>query len=304
MHLRYPSSFHAALKDLKDSVHLTTYYVCPYLDGGLGNLMFEYASAYGIADTKGMALALNEDLELYQYFELSIPHTVEEQEICKGATPRGEYHPCGYDKQVFDFDKSRNTQLTGYMQSWKYFQHVENDLRRQFNFRESVKSSAKTVIHKVVSPWVAKDVHFEDLTLIGVHIRRGDIMEKQKVDYGYVTASEDYIERAMNYYRDKYKNTIFLCFSNPNANDTKWVQENVNGSDVIVMTPRAREIDMCILSMCNHTIMTVGSFGWWASWLNTGETVYSLLAAAQNSSLEEDFGDTFGNYFYPGWIGL
>jgi hypothetical protein len=36
------------------------HYLCPYFRGGLGNLMFMYASLYGIAKTNEMILVLNE----------------------------------------------------------------------------------------------------------------------------------------------------------------------------------------------------------------------------------------------------
>jgi galactoside 2-L-fucosyltransferase 1/2 len=35
------------------------------------------------------------------------------------------------------------------------------------------------------------------------------------------------------------------------------------------------------LSMCNHTIITVGSFGWWSAWLANGTTVYFKDVAKQ-----------------------
>jgi len=60
--------------------------------------------------------------------------------------------------------------------------------------------------------------------------------------------------------------------------------------------------DMAILTMCQHTIITVGTFGWWAAWLTNGTTVYykdwphrgSLLAAANSHA----------DYFPPHWIPL
>lgn len=32
--------------------------------------------------------------------------------------------------------------------------------------------------------------------------------------------------------------------------------------------------DLAILSLCNHTVVSAGTFGWWAAWLANGTTVY------------------------------
>jgi galactoside 2-L-fucosyltransferase 1/2 len=53
----------------------------------------------------------------------------------------------------------------------------------------------------------------------------------------------------------------------------KWREENIKGDDVLNVFANPRDIDMCALSMCNHTIITVGSFGWWSAWLANGTTV-------------------------------
>ena len=34
------------------------------------------------------------------------------------------------------------------------------------------------------------------------------------------------------------------------------------------------ERDMALLSLCEHTVVSVGSFGWWSAWLANGVTVY------------------------------
>jgi hypothetical protein len=47
-----------------------------------------------------------------------------------------------------------------------------------------------------------------------------------------------------------------------------------NGSDTIILEGNSAPVDMATLSLTNHTIMTVGSFGWLIGWLTGGITVY------------------------------
>ena len=61
---------------------------------------------------------------------------------------------------------------------------------------------------------------------------------------------------------------------------------------------------MCALSMCNHTIITVGSFGWWSAWLANGTTVYFKDVAKQNSPLRKAFSKDMSDFFFPSWVGL
>ncbi|VDH94561.1 Hypothetical predicted protein, partial [Mytilus galloprovincialis] len=53
---------------------------------------------------------------------------------------------------------------------------------------------------------------------------------------------------------------------------------------------------------CNHTTITVGSFGWWSGWLAGGEVTYFKWPATPGSGLETTMNYT--DYFYTGWIGL
>ena len=107
------------------------------------------------------------------------------------------------------------------------------------------------------------------MTWIGIHIRRGDFLTFFKID-----TSLAYLDWAMNYYRRKYVNCRFLVASD----DKKYVQANLgNQSDVFVipMTFSARD-DLAALALCEHTIVTAGTFGWWAAWLAGGDVLHDL----------------------------
>lgn len=282
-------------------------YLCPFFRGGLGNLMFMYSSIYGMAKEKGMGMGVYINMELYRLFNIT-EQPITDKSICDKAIEIYEYRPCAYNVETTGFTSSKNIRHKSYLQSWQYFATVEEDIRAQFVFKDYIAMKARDVLRQAVSSYYPKSASWQNeakhLTIIGVHIRRGDYLKKDKIQYGYQVASSGYVAKAMQYFRDKYNETLFLIFTNPNPTDIKWCKESINGSDVIHMTANAREIDMSAISQCNHTVMTVGSFGWWASWLNKGETVYYKDVARPKSSLKGDFSDDMMDYFYPGWIGM
>ncbi|VDI25317.1 Hypothetical predicted protein [Mytilus galloprovincialis] len=63
-----------------------------------------------------------------------------------------------------------------------------------------------------------------------------------------------------------------------------------------------REFDMATVVACDHTIMTIGTFGWWIGYLTGGKVVYVKDAAKKGSRFERIL--NFEDHFYPQWVGL
>ena len=62
-------------------------------------------------------------------------------------------------------------------------------------------------------------------------------------------------------------------------------------------------VDISILSLCNHTIITSGSFGWSGAWLANGTVVYLRDFPKPGSELYKNFFINNG-YYLPNWIGM
>jgi len=74
-------------------------------------------------------------------------------------------------------------------------------------------------------------------------------------------------------------------------------------SAVVVFSERhGAEEDLAILGACNHTIMTVGTYGWWAGYLTSGITIYYRNFPSRYSELWQWFSRE--DHFPPHWIGL
>ena len=288
-----------------DDTEAQPHYLCPYFRGGLGNLMFMYASLYGIAKTNEMILVLNEKDHINSVFPKLNVVKMKNTTFCEKAELVGEVRPCAYDLETINFNTKTDIRQKAYLQSWKYFQNVKQEIREQYVFPATVQDKAQRVINNYTSIYKAKRGEVQNLQIIGVHIRRGDYLLPEKIKYGYHIVTKKYINNAFQYFRTRYNNTcLFLVFTGTGKKDIKWREENIKGDDVLHVVANPRDIDMCALSMCNHTIITVGSFGWWSAWLANGTTVYFKDVARQNSFLRKDFSKDMSDFFLPSWIGL
>ena len=192
-----------------------------------------------------------------------------------------------YDNRTEVLDGS--TYLIGFFQSWKYFRHHEDEIRKQFTFHDDILTEAKEVLTSILP----SDYEYH-ATLIGVHVRRGD-MEYLK-DIGYSLADRRYLLRAMRFMRKRLGKVIFVVASD----DPYWCETELKMDDVVFSTASRSEVDLALLSLCRHTIITVGSFGWWAAWLAGGETIYYKNWPLPNTELYKKV--SHEDYFPPKWI--
>jgi len=276
---------------------------------GLGNLMFNLAAVIYVAELTGRQPGLVvfvPKLILDTVFDLGIKRFVN---LC----------PClevfdmiflGFDHRLEELAnggryaqdaRGKSISLSGYFQSWKYTLNVEHRLRQHFTFLPEIRQCVdKFQVESRPPGWVAGYVR------VGVHARRGDVLEVDKMKYGYTTPDERYFAHAMQYFIDRFDRVQFIVASN----DIAWCRQNF---DDFVMTQRHRVnvtylqyqspgADLAILASCEHTIMSTGTFGWWAAWLARGITIYYADWPRNGSDLAEMF--IRDDFFPPKWIGM
>ena len=182
----------------------------------------------------------------------------------------------------------RNISLQGFFQSWKYFSNEAVCIRDVLVIRPNYLSKAKQILKQMV---------FQSKTLIGVHVRRTDMMMKGSQKIGRIVASKQYITKAMAFFRTRCNNTHFIVCSG----DMRWSRQIINGSDV-TFSSFEPAVDFSILGLCDHVVITVGTFGWWASWLAGGSLVYLRDYLRKGSDL--DLWQPKDRYYPPNWIGM
>lgn len=279
------------------------------LSGGLGNLMFQFAFLYVTAKTHGYQIVLPSSKELgklKEAFEIDFSQ-YEKQHWDHKLTEKcfkviEDDWDCAYDSKLVE-NPMKNIHYKGYFQSWKYFVSFEEELRKMFRFRPQILNEAASILHKAVSKGL-RDLNNTDErpVLVGVHVRRGDMMDdKTFIDFGYKVADVAYIKTAMAYFRQKYANIIFIVSSN----DLKWVKDNLGTMpNTYIVEGNTAVTDMALLSLTNHTIMTVGTFGWWISFLTNGHTVHYKYPFVPGSPLSKQFKGNTDTHLFPQWVGL
>ncbi|XP_046564935.1 galactoside alpha-(1,2)-fucosyltransferase 2-like [Haliotis rubra] len=253
--------------------------------GRLGNAMFQYASLVGVSSFHGYTATLASSHFLRKIFKLSAPASNYSTAPTDAVR---ETHPGTFDPGVLVLSHNVSWVLVGYYQSWKYFTNIPETIRREFTFRDDViKAMLKEV--PVLANWTRIKV--------GVHIRRGDMATKYERNRGYNIADIGFLNRSMDYFRNKYKNPLFIVCSD----SITWCKDNVKSDDTIFRKGKP-EVDLAVLAHCDHNIVTSGSFGWWGAWLAGGEVVYFKHFPREKTWLDRQYNK--GDYYLPQWLGM
>lgn len=234
----------------------------------LGNLIFQLTGALSASGYYGRQLVI----DLRMHTMLNAAFGFDERGLTSslykvGTFPENLTHyeltspSMGFKIETFQIENKNDFSIFNWFQSWKYFQHRQKEIRQLFRFADNVLNNATASVSDCLKQW---KVSREEVTLISIHVRRGDVMYNQKVP------SMSYFLAAMEYFRSKYENVFFiLC-----TNDIEWSQENFKEIPNVRIVRNSFEVDMAVLASCNHSVMSVGSFGWWGAWLAGGEVIY------------------------------
>ncbi|ELT90231.1 hypothetical protein CAPTEDRAFT_65241, partial [Capitella teleta] len=256
----------------------------------LGNMLFCYASMLGIAARNNMTAVMPESSRLVSVFKIQTDLTPDLRVTLGMYKAHEEYGRRGsaYDFSTRNLPKV-NTKLLGYYQSWKYLEGADAIVRENLKFRDAYLNAAESFLE-------AHPPASADYTRVGIHVRRGDMLQDYYQRFGYVVPGAEYFAAAMEYFHKKFSHIQFVVCSD----DISWVEANVKGEHVVYSRSRSDVVDLAILSLCDHMIVSVGSFGWWAAYLANGITVYYKDWPKEYSMLEYNVDKKA--YFPPQWI--
>lgn len=242
------------------------------LHGRLGNQMFQYAAARGLAarigtqvalDARG-ALARGEGV-LTRVFDLPLakpahlPPERREHPVRYAMWRYGGLAPkfrreqgLGYNPQIEHWGDG--TYLHGYWQSERYFDHIAEDIRRDFTFPAFSNAQNADMAARI-----------GDSLAISLHVRRGDYLTLG----AHVLCDQAYYEAALARVLDGLEGepTVFVF-----SDDPDWAKANLPlPCEKVVVDfngPETDFEDMRLMSLCRHNIIGNSSFSWWAAWLN------------------------------------
>ena len=190
--------------------------------------------------------------------------------------------------------------LDAHLQSWKYFNHLDiKTIKDKLAFNEKIENKITSFLEYTTGYKKASTFY------IGVHIRRGDFTEPHNQKLGFHISSAEYIHRGIWYIINKsYQHqsfVIIIC-----TNDMPWAKANIPadyGGHVVVFSPFSSPADdLCLLSHCNGSVITGGTYGWWGAYLAAGPVVYDRLYPTKGSRMDYYYNKT--DYYPESWIPL
>lgn len=203
--------------------------------GWLGNQMFQYAAVFSLA----------KQLDADAYFPTNNPNIFDIFDLtAKKGSPELLGSFSYYREPEFSYTplpKQTPLALHGYFQSEKYFKQYEEDIRREFSFKNEIDY---------------------DPNAVSIHVRRGDYCNLSKI---HPPCGMDYYEAAM----DKLPSNNYIVFSD----DIEWCKQRFVGNKFTFSEHRSAEEDLFLMSKCRGNIIANSSFSWWAAWLSDNRDV-------------------------------
>jgi len=225
--------------------------------GRLGNQMFQFASLKGIARNRGFQYCLPpsknknewEDHQIFNAFKLSNTNQLNIQYI-DFDRPTVSENSFSFDQTLFDQCPDWIT-LQGYFQSEKYFKHIEDEIKGDFQFRDEILIPCMEMMSDLKQP-------------LSLHIRRTDYITNPN----HCALSLEYYENALSNFD---KDTTVLVFSD----DPEWCNQQKLFSDdrFLIAEGNSNYVDLCLMTLCSNHIIANSSFSWWGAWLSDSETV-------------------------------
>ena len=271
-----------------------------FTKGRLGNHLFEYASILGIAETTGKSVFFSNADELRDVLKNPGEHglRVNMESRCRLAETLRESHGCQYDRRLIDLEPGKDYDIGDYLQSWMYFYRLRDEVRKALTFTDEIVRNATRVVDSL-------KLEFPDTTLVGIHVRRGDLAatdDETLRAQGYLTAPADFFQRSMAYFRRRFPNVTFIVL----GEDREWSTAHIPpvDNDVVVLEPNSPAVDMQILSMTDHMIRTVGTFGWWAAFKMAGRptVVYLKDFVKKDSWISGWYTSNALDFVLPSWL--
>ena len=266
-----------------------------YIQGGLGNQMFQYAIARALSEHYQMPFALNRQwFDVLQEgttpreFQLGLlniqsidiadsPFPSKPNKVNKALQKILTNRPLViYQQNAFEFDNSlfnlrgiahRDLYLFGYWQAYPYIERVQKILQKEFKTKDPLLEFYQPYLQRIASS-----------ESVMVHIRRGDYVHSKSAAQFHGALPIDYYHQSMHELRRINPDAHFFVFSD----DLQWAKESLQSDfDKTFVehasSPDAAAHELQLMTACKHHIIANSSLSWWGAWLKqaSGGLVYA-----------------------------
>lgn len=222
-----------------------------YLDGQLGNIMFEIAAGASLAKQHGFTFKAITCHQI-SYSVTATEYVKPYQKSILRKIDFQDYIPENvevYNESHFEYDPlpiKPNLILKGGFQSNKYF---DKDLVRTLF---EIDSETELYIRNRYNDILAKKP-------VSIHVRRGDYL---LLEFKHPVCRKAFFKKAMSLFP---QDTTFMVFSN----GIEWCKKHFVGKQFYFVENEPPLVDLYLQSMCSHNIISNSTFSWWGAWLNT-----------------------------------
>ena len=243
--------------------------LCPpqsHKDTGLGNTLFQLATLYSLAKEYNFKINLNElvkycnllnkfgydhEKKIFKYlldtYDCNILNDEYERISESEKYPVEQYLDTHFLQRIQN-NTTKNIKIEGYFQSHLYFDKYRNDILDLFKIDSE---SLKYIKDKF-------PILFDETKIcVAIHVR---------MNYANcINYNLNYFNETIDFFKKKYPNIHFMVFSNNIDSIKNWF-EDINIYTYV--NSNIDYIDLWIMSLCKHNIITHSTFSWWGAYLN------------------------------------
>lgn len=257
------------------------------LMGGLGNQMFQYATAESLARANHTGVAIDQvflensaDIDTPRIYELDCfafdEHFIQPSKrpfenpdavysgnkgklrFIKHLAKGTAWHVYREPHHNFDSEllkQPNRSYLIGYWQTEKYFADIRDILLKDFEFKSEATGNNKKLLENI-----------KQSESISIHVRRGDYVTNKHANAFHGTKDKKYYGMALEPILKKTKSPVLFVFSD----DPAWCKQNLKFKQKTVYVEGNQKgfEDMRLMLNCKHNVIANSSFSWWAAWLN------------------------------------
>ena len=267
----------------------------------LGNQMFMYASALGIANKLDMNIIIDNEsaykskkniskyglnnfsvtsviapdskkfLGIYGYFKRKILKKINPYIKNKVIfiEPKNTEKITRYNEEIYNLKLSENVFVEGYFESEKYFVDIKDKISSEFKFLNEAKYQKSAYFNEINKSNSVSICLRQNRFIEGIN-RNNELNKKKSVKYS--NEQIEYINQSISYIQKNVQKPTFFIWSN----DLIGLKDNVFNEKInkvihdneFTKNLDKRALDMYLISQCNHHIVIPSSFNWWGAWLS------------------------------------
>lgn len=277
-----------------------------YLQGGLGNQMFQYAIARALSEHYQSSFLLDRSwFDLPQIETTPRPYQLKflkiqevgqntvgfpkrpkrlkrllQQFLSFGPIVYYQGNAFEYDAELLNLDGlgQRDLFLFGYWQAFPYLEPIKMILQQEFKTQQPISAHYQSYLKQIGSS--------ESVML---HIRRGDYVNSPSAAKFHGALTLSYYQQAIEELLLNKPNAHFFIFSD----DLPWAKEALPKDLQITFVENALQADAAaqelqLMYACKHHIIANSSLSWWGAWLkqDCGGFVFAPNRWISDSSLD------------------